>query len=93
MGKLLFTYNITHNTLDSNIIIHVVINTIDTVLSSNYKLISIEDLENNIELLNKLKLCHDSVLTSKYSEMKSAFGLQFDSSNLIVSGSILTAQE
>lgn len=66
--------------IDSTLIIHIygtVINTEDIGLSSDYKPESVEDLEHVIGLLNKLQVCHGSILTSKYTEIKSTFGPQF----------------
>jgi len=66
--------------IDSTLIIHIygtVINTEEIGLSSDYKPESVEDLEHVIGLLNKLQVCHGSILTSKYTEIKSTFGPQF----------------
>jgi len=46
-------------------------------LSSDYKPETVENFENVIGLLNKLKVCHGSILTSKYTDIKSTFGSQF----------------
>lgn len=53
------------------------VNTEDIGLSTHYKPENVEQLENVIGLLNKLKVCHGSELTCKYTDIKSLFGPQF----------------
>lgn len=53
------------------------VSTEDIGLSSDYKPQSVRDLENVLDIINKLQICHGSVLSSKYTEIKSTFGPQF----------------